>query len=354
MTYFTIKCSAAGIGDQITQISLLYTFGKLLSYKYVHTPINCWRTSPSIGKFTGIDNWEITTEKKELKNYQIIEVALDQILMRESVKNLLDCKKEISNLISSLYNDRNYIIALLWTGNMYKYMSKLNSINGRTIIHEKLNRKNFTFPFSKLYSKSIKNFSVNLPFVKNKLKIAVHVRRGDTAHIVFKNKIFYGDGTCLQSLKNAPRQQIELAEFDYLLEKIFSLYGEDKFSVIILSDGYERTFRYIRAQKNQIGLSEFDLKELDQIEEKCNEDLYFFQQKYNNVCSSIIGESEEKLFQSIHTIVSADIVISSIGNFAGKVRLFAPPEHDSVILPVRNYNEQDLKSIENLIIRADF
>ena len=144
---------------------------------------------------------------------------------------------------------------------------------------------------------------------------------------------------------------IAVFEFDNLLQKIFAKYGEDNFSVMIISDGYKRTFDLIKfaLKRGEIKLNRSELKQLYQIERNANKEFEFFS-KYSN-CTICIGETIGKLFKSIHELVCSDIIITSSGSFARLHKFFKPTDHDSIVINANKYDEQTIENIKTMLAK---
>ncbi len=123
----------------------------------------------------------------------------------------------------------------------------------------------------------------------------------------------------------------------------------DNVQTRLLTDS--RTFRTIRYSigKGKLKLNRDELRELDKIERVCNEEFNVFA-KHSNVFT-IIGETEENLFKSIHALACADIVIkSSASCFPNHVQeKFSKPNHSSILIEPWKWNEQTVESMEQLV-----
>ncbi|NJR44882.1 MAG: hypothetical protein HC775_03210 [Hyellaceae cyanobacterium CSU_1_1] len=355
--FFTAIPLNVGIGDQTDQISMLYTLGSSCAYKYVHTPLVCERSTLSsfivrkihkhIGfprkssdrliKFLGLDKHELNINDNKFLGYQILDVNLYKLLQENNISNIFDLRKCINTIIP--FSER-IIYSFVWTPKMYLLKSKIQSL----IDSAKVDKSTLKFKFAEKYWKARESWPLALPFDENKIKIAVHLRKGDTACIHLNNKVI--DAWKLKyinSIDDAKYKQAETVDYHFLLQKIFTRYGEDKFSVVVLSDGYKRTFRRITKAMLQGKLRIYDLIELNSMERKYNEKFNIFTQHQN--IFTIIGESEENLLKSIHAIICADIVISGSFGFAWRMQKFRKAGKSAFMINVNEYDEQILNSI---------
>jgi hypothetical protein len=368
MRFFTIKIINAGLSDQLNQISYLYAVGKALSYTYVHTPFNCPWSSNSLGlvsrlirrfskviagysvpdrvvKFIGLDRCDLNIDDADFSDYQIVDVNLEEVFSSNENLDIFQVQEYVDELNSS---SKKIIYSFMWTMKMYKLVPKLayfiynlNESDGST-----------KFDFAKRYWKARASNPVDLPFDHGKVTVALHIRRGETACIKLNDKIIatLGKVRYVNSIEEANdkwTEQIDTKEYYAILEKMFTRYGEDKFSVVVLSDGYDRTFKTIKNRSNldNLKLSKDELMQLSQLEKSYDNEEFQIFKKHSNI-STIIGESEQKLFQSIHAIACADVVIYSSRSFAVTMQKFSEPNRNSVMI---KYNENNLDSIEEKI-----
>lgn len=361
--FFTAIPLNVGVGDQTDQISMLHALGRACGYKYVHSPFVCGRStlgslitrriSKHIGllrkssaqliKFLGLDNHELNVNDNKFQEYQILDVNLYKLLQENNISNIADLKECIETIRP--FSER-IIYSFMWTPKMYLLKPKIQSLIHST----KVDRSTLQFKFAEKYWQAREHYSVALPFDKNKIKIAVHMRKGDTACIHMNNKVI--DAWKLQYINNideAKYKQADISEYYLLLQKIFTRYGKDKFSVVVLSDGYKRTFRRIKTAMLQRKLSIYDLLKVNSIERRYNQEFKIFA-KHPNI-STVIGESEDKLLKSIHAIICADIVITGSFGFAWRMQKFRKADNSAVMINVNRYDDQILKSIELAVAR---
>ena len=358
---FTAIPLNAGVGDQTDQISILYALGRACGYKYVHTPFTCDRStlgslitrrlsqhvrylrksSTQLIEFLGLDRHELNITDKTLQEYKVLNINLYELLQQNNISTIADLKKCIETTPIS-----KIIYSFVWTPKMYLLESKIQSLIDSTNI----DRSTLQFKFAEKYWQAKKHRSVSLPFGKNKIKVVVHIRKGDTACIRLDRKII--DAWKLQyidNINNSKYKHTEIFEYYLFLQKIFNKYGEDKFSVILVSDGYKRTFRRIKTAMLQYKLNIYDLLQLRTIEKKYYEELNIFSNHPS--VSTIIGESEDKLFKSIHAIICADIIITGSFGFAWRMQKFREADNPALMIDVNNYSDRVFKSIESAIAK---
>ena len=358
---FTAIPLNAGIGDQTDQISILYALGKACEYKYVHTPFTCDRStlgslitrklarhvkylrksSSQLIEFLGLNRHELTITDNTFQEHKILDINLYELLQRNNIFTIADFKKCIGT--APIY--KHTIYSFVWTPKMYLLKHKIQSLIDST----KIDRNRLQFNFNEKYWQAKKHLSVALPWDENKIKVAVHIRKGDTACVRLDRKII--DAWRLQYIDNindSKYQHTDISEYYFFVREIFNRYGADKFSVVLISDGYKRTFRRIKTAMLQCKLNIYDLPQLKIIERKYYEELEMFD-KHPNI-STIIGESEDKLFKSIHAVVCADIVVTGSFGFAWRMQKFREADNPALAIDVNKYNDETFDSIESAIL----
>lgn len=372
MTFFTIRVGLAGLGDQLNQLSYLYALGKALSYTYVHTPFVCPRSSSlslcsrlirrfskSIGylnthdrvvKFIGLDRHDLNINDAYFSGYKIVDVDLEPALSTNTNPTIFQIKKYIDKLESC---PQPALYSFTWTPGMYDLIPKLDHLMSTLSTSE----NNIDFDFAARYWQARSSDPIDLPFDNNKITVAVHIRRGDTACINLNGKIIstLGNVRYVNSINEATDKWMEqIATYEYYncIRHLFNRYGEDSFSVVVLSDGYDRTFDIIKHKSNihNLGLNKHELRQLNKLHHSYEkDDMHIFKQHPN--ISTIIGESQRKLFHSIHAIACADIVIYGSRSFAIRMHEFRKPNHTSIMINVREYNESTLDLVERIVIQ---
>lgn len=396
--FFTVRFREGGLGDRLTQLSRLYRIGSALSYTYVHTPFTCARsrtltridklikridqlfkkffglqitsdkdpTDDRIIKFLGLDRHDLNINDEHFSNYQVVEICLDKIFKQNEISEISQLKRLIE--VSSPSSEP-MIYSFSWTKEMRQINSSISSkldhlLNGANKGMNSLR----PLKLPEKYWKSRRAQPIDLPFEEGKIKVTVHLRKGDRACInldgkvisVFGGSVKLIDGTenpdtsnykTLKSHRNL-KNYVSTSKVYAILERIFSRYGEENFSVILISDGFERTFHNIRfaAKKGKIKLNANELKQLNIIEDQHNKEFEIFAKNQN--VSTIIGESDENLLRSIHAVVCADIVIRTSGYFALRLHeLFKQPEQSSIIINANEWNDNTVEEIGAKIAR---
>ncbi len=376
---FTIKFVGvnSGLSDMLVRLYSMYKLGKALSYTYIHTPFICKRSYPlnylerilkkivgdriycNLNKFIGLDKCEMNIFERRFSYFNIIETNIEDILNDPSISNLSNLKSiiETNNSLKE-----PVIYSFSTTGKFYKFdtQSKIDNL-----LQDIVSIKDFRDLVTKNYWKARQKWSVYLPFDETKAKIVVHIRRGDRACINLGERVIclHGHKTAIvtnsSNMVEQARDLLETENFSrpstvseimLILQKIFDIYGKNYFSVIMLSDGYDRAFKVIKSNinKGQLNLSKSELNQLPSVERDCHKEFLTFSNNQN--IYPIIGESKNNFFQSIHAIASADIVIKSSGGFASVIhKFFKKLDTPPIIIDVEQYEQQNFQQTLNAI-----
>jgi hypothetical protein len=360
---FTVRLpiSAAGLNDKIHALTTLYCLGKACSFTYVHTPFDCPRSYPynfilslvekttsmplrsilsqRIIKFLGLDRFELNIDKKI--HHSILEVNLEEILLNNNLHNISQLK---SHLLSLRNESNRSILVFTWTYQMYSFANKLYSLLAE---FEEFNpvKEVPSLKLSENYWEARKKYPICVPFDDTRVKIVIHIRKGDVAPIILK------DGTVLVE---EPQEELfksgDTKCYFCLLEKIFDRFDSELFSVIVLSDGYRPAFREVRSRirKRKLSLSPDQKNELFLLEKQLNSEFDCFL-RFKDV-SVIIDGTEEDLFKSIHALACADVLIYGGGGFSRQMhRYFKVKGRDSVLISIKEDFECSINHIEHLL-----
>lgn len=382
--FFTVKLVTSGLTDMLWQLSLLYRIGQLCDYTYVHTSLayekryelnfpgkilkkiettvnkflQIDRYSDKISNFLGLDKWEQNISNKKFINFKIIEIPIDEIYYEDKISNIEQLKESIEKFITEITPSAKKIIyCLAFRPQLYedrrafRLDELLNSADPEGIMLQPLKLQ-----LSENYCKARQNRPLHIPFNSQTVKIVIHLRKGDRMLVNLNKKIMGVFSTRIkffESIDDLDEWEIEnysnsnnTDKADTLLQKIFSRYGEENFSIIVMSDGDERTFQNIRHAmfKGEIKLSKEEKRQLNNLEKTLNKEFEIFS-KYSNVYT-LVGESEKNTFESIHAIICADIIIKTSGNFAWVLHsLFKRQDRSSTIIQLGQDDDLAIEKI---------
>lgn len=359
---FTIlqPISAAGLSDRIHALNTLYCLGKACSFTYVHTPFDCPRSYPHnsilsavekttsiplksilsrrIVRFLGIEKFDINIGEK--KHFTTINVNLDKIFSENNFSSILELKSHIESLH---YKNSQVILALTWTYKMYEIVDRVYPLLACQDLDPL--RRVPSLRLSEKYWKARKQHPISVAFDDLKVKIVIHIRKGDTVPIIL------GDGTVLfEGHQQEYYNSGSVKNYINFLEKLFDRYDHNFFSVIVVSDGYSAAFREVRSRirKRQLKLSREQKRELSQLRQQYDGEFNYFS-RFENV-TIIIDKNECDLFKSIHAIICADILVYSGGGFSRQIHEnFRDKDCDSVLISLKQDTEHSIEQIGDIL-----
>lgn len=373
---FTVKTlSMSGVGDQLgTQFIRLMRLGQALGYRYVHTPPLFKRSQvptlarriaitatrrlgitlndlkgDNLTRFLGLDRWKRNIFDPEMRQHELCDIQLDTLLGKDKHMNISDVREKLRSVYGA---NSKCIICFSWTPALYNKIAVLDALIGEPVVPPD---SDDSFNFSVQYWERRRTWPVSSVFQSGKVRMVFHIRLGDSTAVdiagqrilVFGDKILSKE-EMLELMKIDPnRRPIHISEYRVILNALSRQFGQQRFSGILISDGYDRTFSIIRkalraGHKALKGISDQDIT----ISRRAaNHEL-------NDILSGfddwvrIVGESESNLYDSIHALACAEIVIYGTGEFASKVhRLLRDPRTFSITVHVRDGVEKAVKKV---------
>jgi hypothetical protein len=331
--YFTVQLGGgSGLGAQLLQFEFLYLLGRLLSYQYLHQNFTCPRSSLKLYSFLGLENFDEKLSKFTSPEEGSVQVDIDDHI-------ILGCQQEnaksIQNYFNNLHKPNQTVILKFISWNHCKLLKKIVYKQFKT---KSLFQSEVNLPLKYWNQRTIT--PVNSYFNQNKIKIAVHIRKGDTAVVKINQDLI----SCWQlkvqpnlshlisverinSINDAWAKHIDTSDYYNIVKALFEHFGEDTFSVVLISDGYEKSFARIREAGQRLGLS---LEDINKAEVLCKSEFNIFLKHSSVRC--IIGEEESKLFESIHAVICSDIVIYGHGSFVPSITKYLRSENDRPIM----------------------
>ena len=325
MTWFTIDPHETGFADSLDKFDVLYKIASSLGLKFVYCGFHLKNTHSDIQfiydlqKFLGIFSNDVSVYDKEFDNYPLKEF---------DILDLINSKQKIKD-------QSNEILLIRW---YWKYYEKIDVLKD---IYNKLDNK-YSYDFIGNYDTAQKqrdNFYIKSPFKTDKIKVAVHVRRGDisiieinggaydclTGHFsnTMKDASIYREESVVKNGIKIKSGKLYIRDEDFILfiNKIKQKYNNNV-EVVVCSDGYKFN------KNTNIELYQKLMKYLNQnnIPFETYIDIV---KKHNNVnfslyenCTKIVGIDDQHNFKSIRALLEADIIILSQTYFASIFQLF--------------------------------
>ena len=401
--YFTVQTKESGIDDKLGyQLRILYKVGIACGYEYLHTPISfrrswksksdwfqkirygieqflllkCgfripqyWLVNAIFNKlislldkcfgalfkaddtltcYLGLDTFDCCITDKPFSAYTIMDIPFEQILETTSITDFA----QLNQAIEALTSAHNQVIYRFSADRIYPYISSLR----RLLVNSGLGCDYRFLNIAEKYWSARHKWPVSLPFDDEKIKVVIHIRRGDSVVIdLCKRQIFlHGDIVTREEFekileRDPGRRTIDICKYWSFLRGIFDEFGEDNFSCILISDGYARTFNILlRAiHGGRLILNRDEWKTLRRLIKSADQELSEVF-KHRNVYP-IIGESNMNLCKSIHALACADIVIYRSSGFAAGVHQLFRRREDSVMIPVEGQTDAYFKQIGAIV-----
>ena len=321
--YFTTDLVKTGFTDQLIGFSFLYKLGRSIGLNYYHTRLSSHRsTAPFL--FYPYSKKKINdTQKKDIFDFLGINSFLAKTFTKPNIQN---AKKVKIDLNASLNFDKVDDFKTLLDEIkliLYPYISKDQKIlltlecKARTYFkfyRYVARRPEFTLNFRKIFEQQKRRNQSR--FRKDAHKILVHIRQGDTGTIQTPWNTFIptwyeveGKFTQFKSAGEIPNHKlINVSDFYDFLKDFFESTESQKYSTIIYSDGFKKTFRAIYQSYKKRDISRQEIKELRELEPVYDEKEFKKFRDFKNT-DTVVGEEVEKLHDLIHSFLETDIMV---------------------------------------------
>jgi hypothetical protein len=225
--FFTCKIGLTGIGDQLSQLGTLYRIGRSFGLTYVHTPFdNLWCPGLDINHFLGLDLGEERIES--FKEYRVLDVPYLVVL------DHLHRKQPLESLFSEKELEPPVLFRLCSAQEIYSRKPDDHAVGSDTY-----------FDLSAKFSIAHRNVADLNPFKTDKLRVAVHIRRGDVCWIEDDGKILfpYKNKEIPAGLPDKDLQRaLPISHYVSVLDDIGSVCPLEQCEIRIYSDGYGNPF----------------------------------------------------------------------------------------------------------------
>ena len=303
--YFTIRYNVEGLVDQLSQVELLYAFGRLLGYRYVHAPL-ADSVHGFIGKhlddFLGLGIGERRIDDPGCNDWLIREVEVRRIVgSAEALSRPSELRAAIERQHGS---GPHHLYRLRWTFDIREALLPLRE------------RKSASFGFCEKYWQRRQSWPVEGLWDDAPIKVVLHLRYGDIVWIPFRGKYIYCSAVhdSLQTTGNYPH--VDASQLIEFLETLYGVRDPALFSVLAFSDGYDFAWKKIQELK----VDSTERAKLEQTLRHRERELAALG-KLPRVRLFVAGE----MFKAVHAFASADVVVRSAGAFAaGMARTFNP------------------------------
>ncbi|WP_144427562.1 hypothetical protein [Nostoc piscinale] len=316
-----------------------------------------------VASFLGMSNSGDNSDFNTISNITIdIAKVLDSVLFQ----NIGELKSRIEDSISSL---NSITINFLVTDRIYneKVSANFQKLFGLTSLedcHSSELGKSFREFASTRYWQARSRQPVSIPFKQDRIRLLVHIRRGDRVWVELPDKtlLMHGDELLIvdnsvkysennyilsslsSSLPNKFRKPVSVDVIKEVIEQLFIEYGRSAFSMIVISDGYKRAYQELNyaLRSGKIKLSQSEKKQVNLFFQQQQKEIIDFAKSVN--AELILGEdSKVKFMKSVHAVVCADFIIKTTGGFTSLNRLLRVQDSPSVFLGTSDLTPQTLE-----------
>lgn len=367
-----------GISDKLWHLYVLYKLGVALSYQYVHIPFNCPRSyrttlihrllgnlsdrifaisscrfhrmsyrADRLTQFLGLDSSKLNLNQQLNRNrMSLIRIDLDVYFSQHASFSL----EEIRNFIERHQSNRLNSTYLLSTNGLYNAYPALESLISP--FRDGVNSGNLRL--SERYWLRNKRPPIGFPKEDAPLKIAIHLRRGDRTLIRTAQSLISVFADTAQKIRleeqinSSENLELQNTQLVSIIDQLNAHLETENCTIFVLTDGTNRTF-YCVLKKLLSGGLRLPIREAVAVFKKLYVLSTFLEKDlrlHPNV-HLITGESRRTLFQSIHALVIADVVILTSGGFAYWIHTFLKPlGKASVIVKLDDFSESTIKLIQ--------
>lgn len=320
--FFTVRTNQAGLHDQLFQLDSLYCLGRALGYRYLHSPL-----SDSIHGFNGIrvDDFlglrlrDARLEDREPNGLSMVDVDLAPFV---PVVGPFPEIQEVRLAIQRHYGQGERLV--------YRFVFGYEVFAFLTEVRQRATRR---FHFRYKYWKRREQWPVVDCYGDVAVRVAMHVRKGDATIFPLRGQ-YALKGRLVKDLASARHRHFELADYQRVLNVLQSRMGTRDLAVAVLSNGYAGAYRWLAPLR----LSGLEMAAVDAERARFEADLRALQERPN--VKVFLGEEEPMMFQSLHALARANVVVFNTGWFAPgmarrlsrthEVRVFRPDEPEQI------------------------
>jgi len=380
--YFTIELEKAGITDQLIQFIVFHNLGTSLNFIFSHTKL---QSSRSFVKNKSDD--QNSSEGQEKDQYEDVYDFLGLNKFFAGISHKILGSDDVKRVDLEMENDSYFFnrgIAQkkhLVTYLKLKLLTEITSpgdyvlvrfrLKGHSSFFKMFNSSkeyySFQYDLRSVYNHARELKPQTITYKKKSRPFFIHIRQGDTGVI----KTPWDTYVFVWGIKNNAYKEISsfrdiqddsiirTDEYYSFIKDFLHCFDDHFFSVRIFSDGFQRTFQ--KAYQNQEALGWTDT----QISRLKNHELTYDQNSFEKFSQldgvkTCIGEKNTKLYELIHSLLHAEVVI--IGTQQRMIpkllSVYCNPSNMPLVIVLENNNHSSLQSFgrEELLpfyIKAD-
>ena len=355
--YFTFVSFNIGLADTLYKIDSLYSLGEYLGFNYAFRQLKAQRTSASIMDDLGINDalrnsTQITEDIRNSCNY--FELVLPDTLIRQS-SSIQTIKEFIFSEIKPAINRDNR--------DLFLFLKSFYNRKGALLhLRQLLRNAGVSTTFLRDKIKPIKHYHLARKTRKkvrqkkdNKIKILIHIRRGDTYCFQLSDRTLISAWGPFNVVPNKPVKVNSLAQCPYyqinnqayldIIEGLADQFGASKLKLMIASDGHDRGIQRIMQFSEDLNLSITQIDEIKTLGKLLDRQIKSDFSQYDS--EFFIGESNYNLLHTIDSIIESDIIISPIAGFASGIHEYFAKINASKIIVGNNLLPFYLSNIDS-------
>lgn len=296
--YFTVRTNRCGMADQLSQLTNLYALGTSLGYRYLHTPLSDSEHGVRgclLDEFLGLSIGEELWGSAPEHVLNTVDVDLRRVASVLAAKGPL---ASVARLLRTAYPaSPQTVLRFPFDSRCREPLQRVPKLTP------------LLFPFrDKYWAQRARQPVVSL-FEDRPLKIAMHIRKGDTTFIPYRGRYIF-QGKYFDSPGDRRYPHVEPCHYKAFVEALAERYGTTAFSTLLFSDGYEAAFRDLQ----RLGLCCEKDPELAQVKERCQRELAGL-----GLLPGVrlfVGGDFDDMCRCIHAFATCDVLIKNAGGFA--------------------------------------
>lgn len=320
-TFFTIEPTYSGFTDQLTQFSAFYKLGLHLGYDYLHTAFISHRSNgsdiappvagPDIHGFIGL-NAHFQRRQQTIAigaNVEPIVMRLsDDIVPAVATGSLAELAGHVERSIGRTSGPA--LVKFQLDGERKRIFS---------LIHAAIPQFQDGLDLPALYVDARVRAPIATLHHGDGLKIVVHIRQGDTSVVETPWGSFIpvwchrGDQLVeYESFASIPstQWQFEVGQYRQFLDELLARLAPARSSTLVFSDGADRGLKLIESSLEKLAWSPEQIASFNQATAGYDQRQFACFAGMEGI-DLHVGETPLKLFQLVHSILEADIVVVS-------------------------------------------
>jgi hypothetical protein len=380
--YFTIELEKAGFTDQLIQFIVFHNLGTSLNFIFSHTQL---QSSRSFVKNKSDEQNSSDGQKKD--QYEDVYDFLGLNKFFTGISHEIPVSHNVKTVNLDMENDSYFFYkGIAQKKNLATYLklkliNEISSSGDHTLVRFRLKGHSsyfrmfnsseeyysFQYDLKSIYNKERESKPQTITCKKKSWPLFVHIRQGDTGVLKTPwNTYVFVWGIKNNAYKELSSYQdvqddsiIRPDEFYSFIKDFLHCFDDHFFSVRIYSDGYQRTFQKAYQNKEILGWTDAQISQMKNHELTYDQNSF---EKFNLLdgVSICIGEENTKLYELIHSVLHAKVVI--IGTQQRMIpkllSLYCNPSNMPLVIVLENKKQFSLQSfgredLQHFFIKVD-